>query len=288
MSKIIISTECVADLSEQLRKEFDVHYIYYDLQTEEGIFRDNDEIDALNIIEYMQDGKKKVKSVSLTPEMFVDYFSELLKRCDEIVHVCIGEGLSESYTSSTAAKAQMGEEGNRIHIVNSKHLSSGLALVVVEAGRMRANGMRANEIAANVEKLTDLVSTSFIAYNADYLYYNGRASEKVKKLCNMLNLHPVLHVKNGKLALKKFYIGNYDKASAKYIKSMLKKHKDIDTTQAFLTYAGCSHRKLEAVKLVVEKYIQFEQLHEVQASATVSCNCGPNTFGILFKRKSEV
>lgn len=287
MSKIIISTECVADLSEQLRKEFDVHYIYYDLQTEEGVFRDNDEIDALNIIEYMRDGKKKVKSVSLTPEKFETYFDGLFEECDEIVHICIGEGLSESYGCATAAKAMMGEKGDRIHIVNSTHLSSGLALVVVEAGRLRALGLSAKEIADESEKVAAYVSTSFIAYNADYLYYNGRSSKRVKKLCNMLNLHPVLHVKDGKLVLKRVYIGNYDRASARYIKSMLKKHDDIDSTQAFLTYAGCSHRKLEEVKQVIGKYVEFKQLHEVQASATVSCNCGPNTFGILFRRKEK-
>lgn len=287
MAKITISTECVADLSEQLRREFDVHYIYYDLMTEEGVFRDNDEIDALNIIEYLRDGKKKVKSVSMTPAKFEAYFDGLFKECDEIVHVCIGDGLSESYGCATAAREQMGERGKRIHIVNSKHLSSGLALVVVEAARLRALGYSAEDIAVETAKTIDNVCTSFIAYNADYLYYNNRASERVKKLCNLLNLHPVLHVKEGRLCLKRFYMGNYDRASARYIKSMLKKHDDIDETQVFITYVGCSHKKLETVKSVVASYVKFEQFHEVQASATVSCNCGPNTFGILFRRKEK-
>ena len=111
MENIIISTECVADLSKQLQKELDIHYIYYDLQTEEGVFRDGYEVDASNMIEYMDNGGRKVNSISVTVEKFAEYFEDLLEKCDQLVHICISDGISESYKNSTATKQQLGEKG---------------------------------------------------------------------------------------------------------------------------------------------------------------------------------
>lgn len=287
MQNIIISTECVADLSKQLQKELDIHYIYYDLQTEEGVFRDGYEVDASNMIEYMDNGRRKVNSISVTVEKFAAYFEDLLEKCEQIVHICISDGISESYRNSTEAKRQMGEKGNRIHIVDSRHLSSGIALLAIEAAGLRQQGKAADEIVRGIEKVIPLVATSFLAYNADYLYYNGKVSEKVKKMCNVLQLHPVLHMKNGELRMKRVYLGDYDKAAVKYTKKLLCRTANIDKSEAFLTYAGCSHMRLEKIKNLVNKVAGFEKLHIVQASATVSCNCGPNTFGVLFRRKEK-
>ena len=66
---------------------------------------------------------------------------------------------------------------------------------------------------------------------------------------------------------------------------MLKKPESIDPEVVFLISAGCSYEYLESIKKEIQKYIKCQRLIVNTASATVTSNCGPGTFGVLFMRK---
>lgn len=286
MNNIIITTECVADMPSNYRKEFrDVDLIYYDIKTDGGIFRDTKEITSLNVLEYMMGGHKVAISVIPSANDYKNFFTEKLKEYDEILHVCISSGISEAYENANLARAKMGREGHKIHIIDSRHLSSGQGLITMEAIRCRDNGMSCKDILAHLDEYIPRVSTSFLANNADYLYYNKKVEKSIMSICRLLSLHPVLEMINGKLTVKKVYMGNYKKCAIKYIKKTIGKVDEIDTSNGFITYAGCSEELLEYVNEELGKRIKFDRLFQGQASATVSCNCGPSTFGVLFVRK---
>lgn len=285
MHNILITTECVADLPEELLRRYDIQIIYYDVATEEGVFKDSAEIDARNLIDYISDGKKKAYSVVPKASDYKNFFNKGLAKYDEILHICISSGISAAYENAEAAKAKMGINGRKVKILDSRHLSSGQGILTIEAAKLRDEGLSSTEIIERLEKMIPNIETSFIAYNADYLYHNGKVDKTVKNVCNILSLHPVLYMnEDGRLTIKRVYVGNYDKACKRYIKNLLTKNKNIDSKMGFLTYAGCTHEKLDRITEIADKYVKFDEVFDQQASATVSCNCGPNTFGILFKR----
>ena len=286
MGKIAISTECVGDIPVALREELGIEIIFLDVVTDQGVFKDTVEITDRNVIEYMMGGLHKCKSREPDAEGFRAHFEELLKCHDEVIHICISGGIATSVKNTTEALALMKPEmAERVHIVDSRHLSSGQGMLVCEAAKLRNAGAESGEIIQKIQDMREKISTSFIARNADFLYYNGRASEKIMKLCNNLALHPVLYMKDGMLVVKRILIGNYDKACERYVKRELKKSKLIDRSTGYITYAGCSNNRLEQVRKLVEERIRFDNLYLNAASAAVSCNCGPDTFGILFKLK---
>jgi len=41
------------------------------------------------------------------------------------------------------------------------------------------------------------------------------------------------------------------------------------------------------VKEAVRRYADFDEIIVTEAGCTISSHCGPNTLGILFKRKSK-
>lgn len=286
MHNIAITTECVADLPKSLLEKADVDIIYYDVQTESGLFRDTDEIDAQNIMEYMIGGKKMAQSVVPSANEYKNFFRNKLADYDEVIHICISGGISIAKEHADLGKAKLGGDGRKVHIVDSKHLSSGLGIMVLEAAKCRDNRMDSSEIVAYLNSLIPRISTSFITNNADYLYYNGKVSKTVMDICNKFRLHPVLTMKDGVLTLDKIYIGNYHRIWSRYVKSLLKNGSTICKENGFVTYAGCGQEQLNKVKREVSNYVLFDNLYEQQASATVSCNCGPLTFGVLFLREA--
>ena len=98
-------------------------------------------------------------------------------------------------------------------------------------------------------------------------------------------IHPVLALKNGRVALKKLEIGDYGKSVRSYIRSELSHSKTIDRKRAFITHAGCGVEMLAAVRAEVKRLCCFDEVIVAKASATISSNCGAGSIGVLFLKK---
>ena len=283
--RVKIISECVCDLPKKWLIEHNVEIVYFTIETDCGQFLDTSEITSENIISYLNSGGKKANSVVPEPEVYREAFERNLREYDEVILIGISSGVSFSCENADKAVEMLGESGRRVHVFDSGHLSSGQGHIVIKAAEMAENGSTASEILEEIKALKNKVSTSFIAQSIDYLYMNGKVSERVKKICTMFEIHPILEMKNGELSLKSVTRGNYRKACRKYLKKKLSHANSIDKKTAFITHAGCSTKMIEWIKGEVLKNIEFDNLIVTKASATVTSNCGPNSFGILFTEK---
>lgn len=285
MIKTGITTDCVCDLSEEYLRANGIDVIYFYITTAEGRFRDGYEISSLNILEYLESGGEKAETSAPAPEEYREFFESALKKYGEIVHISISSRISYSCRNARAALELMGEQGKRVTVVDSGHLSSGLGHMVIKAVELRDAGYPTKEIAFAAERMKSMISTSFIAKNADYLYRNGLVGKTVKKLCSALMLHPVLTVREGRVALKTVQIGNYDRAMLRYVRGELRRSGRIDRKRLFITHAGCTVKTVAQVKAETEKLCRFNEVTVTKASATISGNCGTGTLGVLFVYK---
>ncbi len=282
MEKLGITTDCVCDLPEEYFELHDVGVLYFYITTGTGRFRDGYELDSANVIEYLENGGEKAQTNPPKPTEYMDFFQSQLKKHEEIIHICISSNVSESYKNALEALTLMGEDGKRVHIVDSQHLSTGMGHLVVNAVEMCNSGKSAEEILEQAESIKKRISTSFIADNADYLYRNGRVSKCVMKICSVLMLHPVLYLKDGKISLKTLKTGNYGKAVKRYIKGELGHNGKINKHRLFITHAGCTVKMISEIKEEVNKLCEFDEVIVTKASATISGNCGAGTIGVLF------
>lgn len=285
--KIGIVAECVCDLPKSMLNELNIQIVYFLIKTESGVFADTNEITADNIWEYMQVSGKCPVSSAPSPEVYQDIFTKSLKKYDEVILVAISSGISASCDNAKKAICNMGKDGEKVHIFDSGHLSTGLGYLVIKAAQMAADGETAEKILNELGELKNRISTTFVVDSVDCLYRNKKISERVKKICDRFHLHPVLVMKNGVLTLKSVLFGNYEKVCARYLVRELKYPEKIDRTRLFLTHAGCSTKKIEILKEEIMKRCHAEELIVTEASATVSSNCGPNAFGVLFVKTKE-
>ncbi len=279
--KTMITTDCTCDLPDEMLEKYGIDMIFFYIYTENGRFRDRDEITALNVFEHMVKGGKTETGAPSTEE-YVEYFRAKLEKAEQIIYIPISSGISLAYENSLKAKQLLNEDGKRIHIIDSKHLSTGYGHIVLCAAKLAAAEKPIEYIISETEKLISRVSTTFIVRNADYLFKNGKVSKNVQKLCSVFNIHPVLQMKNGDIGVKRVFIGNYKKAQINYIKSEMKHHEKIDKQLLFITHAGCTVKELADVRKEINKYCTFEQTITTTASATISSNCGPHTVGVLY------
>lgn len=285
--KVGIIAECVCDLPKSTLNSCGVDILYFLVETENGVFTDTDEITAENVIFHMENGGKKTKSAPPPPDVYCKAFEKSLKRYDEVILVAISSHISHSCENAKKAVKLMGDEGKKVHIFDSEHLSTGLGFFVLRAAELANQGCTSYQILSELKAMRSRVYTSFLAKNADYLYRNGLVPAYVKKICSALSIHPVLAMKNGDIRLKTVIFGNYEAACKYYVRMMVKGRKKINQKCAFVTHVGCSVKMLRVITAEVEKYCRFDELNVTDASATISSNCGPGTFGVIFVRNDK-
>lgn len=283
--KICITTDCTCDLPKSTIKKYNIHIVYFYIETDTGCFKDIDEITSSNIFEYLKNGGQKSETYAPPAKEFANIFTNILAEYDEIIHIAISSKISECVKNSTAALEQLGESGKRVHIFDSGHLSTGIGQLVIRAAQLAQTGCGADEILAELELMKSRVSTTFMADNADYLYRNGKVSKGVRNICNFFNIHPVLEMKDGFMKLKSMQIGNYEKSALRYVRSELKNLDKIKKSRVFITHAGCSVSDIKLIKEEIVKLKKFDEVIVTKASATISGNSGPRTFGVLFERE---
>ena len=179
----------------------------------------------------------------------------------------------------------MGRDSGRVSIIDSEQFSSGMAFMIIKAVEMRDSGCSASEIIRECSRIRECISTSFIAKNADYLYRNGLTGKAVRTVCSAMLIHPVLSLKNGRLALKALKMGDYQKSVRSYIRSELRRSRAIDRKRVFITHAGCGAEMLTDVKTEVKRLCCFDEMIVEKASATILSNCGADSIGVLFLKK---
>lgn len=282
--KILISTDCTCDLPENLLDKFGIEQLFFFVHTGTGVFRDRDEISAVNVFECMKKGQM-VRSSAPKVEDYIGYFKKLLGKAENIIHITISSKISSSYNHALEARKILGEDGLGIQIFDSMHLSTGSGHMVLKAAAMQQGNFQVSEIIEELEKMRERISTSFITKDAEYLYINGKVGAGITGILRLLKFHPVLYMKDGVITVKYLIRGDYEKAQIKYVKHELKNIGNIDKNLLFITHAGATAEQVDNVRNTVKGLGKFESVYVTNASATVSSNCGPETVGVLFIRK---
>lgn len=289
MKKLGISTDCLSDLPDSYLRAHSIDVMRFYIHTANGKFtgkfKDGVEITARNILEYFEDGGEMPKTRIAAPEEYRFFFQKNLKQYDEIIHFAVSNKASLSYHNATESLQLLGEDGKRVTVIDSGHLSMGLGLMVLKAVEMRDSGKSTAEIIEASKNMRSKISTSFIVTRADHLYHNGKISKSVKDVCSLFRSHPVFFMKDRKITLKSLRIGNYGKAVLRYVRSELKHSDKIDQKLLFITHAGCPQKIISQILAEIEKTCKFDKVIVNKASATFTCNTGPAMVGLYYVYK---
>jgi DegV family protein with EDD domain len=280
--RLVITTDSVSDLPEAYYKQLDVPLLRYYVNTNLGHFEEVKEIHSESVIEYMLRGGKGASEPPTVAE-YENFFGEALRKAEQVIHIAMASGAGEGY----ARACQAAKGFAHVAVVDSGHLSSGMGLMVMEAAKLAMQEVPGEEILQKLDAMRSRISTSFILDSPDFLYGAGRLSKSVYHMVKQFSLHPKLAMRKRKIAFAGLNFSEMRKASAAYVRGELKGRKDIDTDFLFLTYAGVSKENREKIIQDVEKYQHFKSICEVPASAAISSNCGPGTFGLIYKLKEK-
>lgn len=279
MCKVKIISDSTCDLSEELLAQFDVAVLPHPIVRDGELLQDNVTITPDDIYShYEQTGRLCTTSAPNT----YDYemcWKPWLDEGYEIVHFTISSEMSTAYNQAMLAA----EETGHVYPVDSRTLSTGIGLLVLEACDLREQGLSAEKIAAKVREDADKCQASFLVDVIEYLWKGGRCSSVAAIGANILKLKPRIDVLNGNMLSTKKYRGRMAKCFAAYADDMLKGKDNIRQNRIFITHSGIDPDIIELVRTKINEWQpDIENIYVTRAGGTISCHCGPGTLGILY------
>lgn len=279
MVKIIADSTC--DLSEELIRRYDIAILPLHILMGDQEYEDGREITPEEIYRWSDQNKTTPKTSAPSMEHAIELFRPYLEGNQEIVCFSISQEMSTSGNVMRLAAQEL-EASERVFVVDSASLSTGIGLLVLEAAQLAAQGMQAGEIAKRMEKRKQQVRASFVVDTLTYLYRGGRCSGLAAMAGGVLKLHPRIAVENGKMLPGKKYRGRISAVILDYVKDMEESLKQADAKRVFITHSGCSKEQVAAVRSYLESLNHFSEILETRAGGVISSHCGPGTLGVLF------
>lgn len=277
--KIKITADSTCDLSAELLQKYNVSVMPLHVSLGEDDYLDGVTIQPDAIYDYYAAKKSLPKSGCRTEEEYYNFFKGFLDDgYDAVVHYDISAEMSGSYQNALAASKQLAN----VYVVDSRNLSTGTGLLVLDACDMSAKGMDAAAIAERSAKRAPSVQASFIIDKLEFLYRGGRCSSLIYLGANLLQIKPCIVVKNGQMGVGSKPFGKYARCVDKYVAEVKKNYTNPDKTRVFVTHTKMDEGIAEHVVETVKSWGIFDEVLETTAGCTVTTHCGANTIGVLF------
>lgn len=270
-----------------------------------GITRSQAEILGVYVLPmpFYIEGKLYLEEISLTQEEFyehlknkaeistsmpsvgdvTDFWDELLKSYDEILHIPMSSGLSGS--CETAMMLAQDYDG-KVHVVNNRRISVTQKQSVQDAAALADAGWSASEIKKYLED-TQYDSTIYITL--DTLYYlkkGGRITPAAAALGTLLRLKPVLQIQGEKLdAYAKSR--TLKAAKATMLEAIEKDNRerfhcaeDMSDVTISLVYSGTDLTEINAWRDELREKYPYQEMIPEPLSLSVACHIGPGAVAI--------
>ena len=281
--KIRMTADSTCDLTPDWIRKYQIGVAPLSVIIDGEVFHDGVDVTPRDIFRAAEAGKS-VRTAAVNTYEYKEFFKEQLKKCDQLVHVCLSSEFSTSYGDAVEASKEVGN----VFVVDSRNLSTGSGLLVLEGIKMIQEGV--DDGAAVAEALrakTGQVCSSFVIRTIDYLRRGGRCSGLEALGAKMLHIRPSIIVADGKMHPGEKYRGRYEHYLKHYIRDVLEHDDNIDFSRVVVVHSPSEEGLVRFAIDTVKSYGLFREVLEAMAGCTICTHCGPDTLGLMFMLKDQ-
>jgi DegV family protein with EDD domain len=197
MAKVQIVTDSTAYFTKEYAEENDIKIVPLSV-TFSGETKDEGFPGEFEDFYRKLQTSKDFPTTSQPPiEAFAKVYEEILTENKEIVTIVISEKLSGTYNSAMAAANMTAPD--KISVIDSETTVSNLKMLVMIANDMAKQGKSREEIVETIEREKKKMNVVLAASTLEYLKRGGRLSATQATIGNLLNVKPIIGLKDGKL-----------------------------------------------------------------------------------------
>lgn len=281
MVKIVADSTC--DLSKELIEKYKIEIVPLHIVLGDKEYLDGVEITPDEIYEWADKHEDTPKTSAVGFDSAIAVLKPIADSEDEMIVFTISEKMSTTANVFRMAVDEL-ELEDRVTVIDSANLSTGIGLMVLKAADMAINGKNRNEIETAIEEMISKIRASFVVDTLTYLHRGGRCSSVAALAGGVLKLHPKIVVEDGAMSADKKYRGKMDKVILDYVKDMEEELKSAEKTRVFITHSGCEQEIIDSVYTYLKELEYFDEILITRAGGVISSHCGAGTLGVLYVR----
>ena len=278
MSKLILSTESVADLPKDMIEKYNIQIIPMHVIMGEKAYLES-EISVEDIFAYHRETKKTPTTTAKNAQEYQNFFTQIRKDYPDsiIIHIGYTSRASGSFQSALIAA----REFENLYLIDSLNVTGGLAAIVMYAGKLLEENPHINhiELIEKIESVIPKTKLAFVPDTLEYLKAGGRLGNMAFIGGSLLKIKPCIEIKEGKLASTRKYRGQMSNVAEKLIQDFLKQY-NINRECIHLIYSiGLEKSIMQAIESIAKKE-GFRNVTWIEAGPTISTHAGPGCFGV--------
>ncbi|MDD3269438.1 MAG: DegV family protein [Syntrophomonadaceae bacterium] len=207
---------------------------------------------------------------------FLRIFSQL-QAGDEALVIVISAGISGTFQSALMARTMLNRADIKIEIVDSRFTSIGLAFQVMKACTLRDRGCTLESSKEALLNIQQQLSYFFVVDDLEYLARGGRIGHWSKHLGSILQIKPVLHLKDGKIEVFQ-KIRTRSKAINLIVEELSKRTDHVE--KVAIAHVDAADLVPAIQEKVASIYNGPLEIHEV--GPVIGSHVGPGTVGLCF------
>lgn len=194
-----IVTDSSADLPAELAEELGITVVPLYVRFGSQVYRDRIDITEDEFYQRLQHDPVHPSTTQPSPQDFINAYQKLAPEADGIVSVHISAKLSGTCNSAIQAKEMVGNECP-IEVIDSQTLTMCLGLISIAAAKAANAGASLSEVVNEVNKIIPTCHLLGLLDTLKYLALGGRIGRAKALLGSVLNVKPILTIKDGEVA----------------------------------------------------------------------------------------
>ena len=198
--KIAIISDTDTSLPASSLKDYDIRQVSITIHFGEEILKACSEITDQELVDRVKrDGILPTTAAPSPGDFSLAYQEAFENGADEIICLTVSGDVSATYQAAVSA-AEL-HPGKEITIVDTKSISMGQGFMVLKAAELAKAGKSRAEILREVENVRSRTHLFAALDTLKFMAMSGRVGHLTAEMANVLNIKPILTIKDGKLDL---------------------------------------------------------------------------------------
>jgi DegV family protein with EDD domain len=194
---IKIVTDSTADLPPKLAEELGITVVPEILRFGKEVFHDTVDITADEFYRRLTRDPIHPSTTQPSPQDFTDVYKRVAPKADGIISIHVSAKLSGTCNSALQGKKAV---ECPIEVIDSQVVTMGLGLLAIAANTLAQSGKSLQEVAEGVKKMIPAIRVFGLLDTLKYLALGGRIGKVQALLGSVLNVKPMLTLKDGVLS----------------------------------------------------------------------------------------
>lgn len=241
-------------------------------------YKDGVELTAHEFYERLRTSPEPPTTSQPTPADFLAVYEEL-GAYERVLSIHIAAKLSGTIQSAGTAAAQLGD--GRVRTIDSESASVAISLLALAIQRRLERGTTDEEIDELVRRYLEAHGLLFTVDTLEFLARGGRIGKAKAFAGQLLNVKPILSIRDGEVLPVKRVRGNR-RAVQEFVAALETQTTDTASLRVGIAHADAPERMVQLEKMVrdIRPHAQIEQ--ETSLGAVIGAHAGPGTVGFFW------